>query len=230
MSIQGGPDIVNDGLILHLDAANNRSYVSGSNIWYDLSDTKNHASLVNGPTFDSSTAKGCIYVDGVNDYIVTSKNINITGSASRTLMLTFNYFGGAGWGPIAEYGDGDCGGKMFGIGYFPYGNGIISWGGCSDLSAPSSLALQQYKWNFICSRTNGTTTSLMLNKNTYSGNQNFFTQDGPLYIGAETTAADGSNIRTRVSGRYGFIIMYNRYLSDAEVLQNYNATKGRFGL
>jgi hypothetical protein len=37
MSIDGGPDIIKDGLVLCLDAGNRNSYNSGSNTWFDLS-------------------------------------------------------------------------------------------------------------------------------------------------------------------------------------------------
>ena len=36
MAIQGGPDIVEDGLVLHLDAADRNSYPGSGSTWYDL--------------------------------------------------------------------------------------------------------------------------------------------------------------------------------------------------
>ena len=62
------PRIVTDGLVLHLDAGNRRSYVSGSTIWTDLVNNSRTGSLVNGPTFDSSN-QGSIVFDGVNENV-----------------------------------------------------------------------------------------------------------------------------------------------------------------
>ena len=49
MSIYGGPEIVTDGLVLHLDAANSKSYPGTGTSWFDLSGSNNHGTLVNGP-------------------------------------------------------------------------------------------------------------------------------------------------------------------------------------
>ena len=68
MSVEGGPDIVTNGLVLYLDAANNRSIVSGSTTWFDLSRNGNTGSLINGPTYSSANG-GSIVFDGANDYV-----------------------------------------------------------------------------------------------------------------------------------------------------------------
>ena len=68
-TLNGGPgNIVTNGLVLYLDAANYQSYISGSTTWYDLSGNNNSGSLVNGPTY-SSTNAGSIVFDGTNDYV-----------------------------------------------------------------------------------------------------------------------------------------------------------------
>jgi hypothetical protein len=36
-TLSGGPNVVMDGLVLWLDAANTKSYVSGSTTWNDIS-------------------------------------------------------------------------------------------------------------------------------------------------------------------------------------------------
>jgi hypothetical protein len=65
------PNIVTDGLVLYLDAANVKSYVSGSTTWVDIA-AGNNVTLTNGPTFNSGN-NGSIVFDGTNDYVqVTS--------------------------------------------------------------------------------------------------------------------------------------------------------------
>ena len=68
MSFSFSPKIVTDGLVLYLDAANTRSYVSGSTVWTDLSRVGNNGLLINGPTFNSLN-NGSIVFNGTNQYV-----------------------------------------------------------------------------------------------------------------------------------------------------------------
>jgi hypothetical protein len=63
-----GPNIVTDGLVLYLDAANQKSYPGTGTTWNDLSGNGNNGTLVNGPTFNSDN-NGSIVFDGVDDYV-----------------------------------------------------------------------------------------------------------------------------------------------------------------
>jgi len=63
MGFYRGPNIVTDGLVLHLDAANTKSYPGTGTIWNDLSGNSNNGTLVNSPTF-SSANMGSIIFDG----------------------------------------------------------------------------------------------------------------------------------------------------------------------
>ena len=72
MAIYGGPDIVTDGLILHWDVANSKSYTSGSSIIYDLSGNNNNGTLINN-FFHSLDNGGGLVFDGVNNYIELNK-------------------------------------------------------------------------------------------------------------------------------------------------------------
>ena len=68
MSTIGGANVISNGLVLCLDAANRKSYVSGSTTWRDLSGNNNSGSLINGPTF-SSVNGGSIVFDGLDDSV-----------------------------------------------------------------------------------------------------------------------------------------------------------------
>lgn len=71
MSLGHGPAVVKTGLVLHLDAANLRSYTGTGTAWKDLSGSGRHASLTNGPTHSISN-NGNFAFDGVNDYAVVT--------------------------------------------------------------------------------------------------------------------------------------------------------------
>jgi uncharacterized delta-60 repeat protein len=62
--------------VLYLDAANTKSYVSGSTTWNDISRGGNNGTLTNGPTFNSANG-GSIVFDGVDDYIQIENTINL---------------------------------------------------------------------------------------------------------------------------------------------------------
>ena len=66
MPTSAGPNIIEDGLVLHLDAADRQSYPGSGTAWNNLTGTLNSGSLINGPAFNSSNAGNLIF-DGVDD-------------------------------------------------------------------------------------------------------------------------------------------------------------------
>ena len=54
MATIGGSNIVTDGLVLSLDAANRRSYPGSGTAWSDMAGNNNIGTLTNGPTFNSA--------------------------------------------------------------------------------------------------------------------------------------------------------------------------------
>ena len=68
MGIRRGPNIVRDGLVFAVDAANPTSYPGSGTIWKDQTVNQNNGTLTNGPTFDSGNG-GSIVFDGSNDYV-----------------------------------------------------------------------------------------------------------------------------------------------------------------
>jgi hypothetical protein len=55
MAAAAGPDIVNSGLVLALDAANPKSYPGSGATWYDLSGNGKHHTLANSPTYSANS-------------------------------------------------------------------------------------------------------------------------------------------------------------------------------
>ena len=90
MSAFGGPNIVDNGLVLYLDAGNRKSYTSGSTTWFDKSGFNNNGTLTNGPTFDSGNG-GNIVFDGADDYgIIPDSNILSFTNAQMTVSAWVN--------------------------------------------------------------------------------------------------------------------------------------------
>ena len=63
MALQHSPQVILDGLVLSLDAANSRSYPGTGTSWKDLSFNKNNATLT-GPTYQT-TDSGRFDFDGM---------------------------------------------------------------------------------------------------------------------------------------------------------------------
>lgn len=233
MASLGGPHILTDGLVLHLDAANNKSYQSGSTTWYDKSGNVKNGTLTNGPTFNSTNG-GSIVFDGVNDYVTRNESINtganftvsawiyptILGTTRRAVVAnSYNYGTRNGW-LFSTAGGGTNNSFFLSIGADNVG-----------IQAPVNI-LNINEWAYVTATCqDGGVLALykngqVLNGSTYgtAGTITYTTNQfnvGYRLIGGTTDP---------YTGRIASIQVHNRVLSQQEILQNYNATKGRFGL
>ena len=221
-----GPRIVTDGLMIYLDPANRKCYPGSGTTLYDLSGRGNNGIMNNGISISSNV----ISFDGTNDYLaITDTGTNFDGWATAQTLLIWMYhsatqvgrrnpwnqaYGGYGtWthetnNTISSYwGDG--------------GGDAQPWLGTSSSSTPTN------KWN--CMATVRNTTQHRWFKDgartaTYNHSLGTLTNTS-----ANVTLGTGY-VGGYWSGQMGLIMAYERDLTDAEVLQNYNALKGRFGL
>ena len=216
-TIYGAPSIVTDGLSLYLDAANTRSYPGSGTAWYDLSGNVNHGTLVNGPTFDSGNA-GSIVFDGTNKYVnfpnplnqtqldqiwTVQSWINITTAPYQILV------GGLNSDLFIEYVQGNNS-LLYLNGspndYYTYGGQFTSQG----------WVLATFRFN------NSTGDRQILRNNTNistTGPNQTSTPSGQL----STFTLSSSN--NAINGKVANLFIYDRYLSDEEILQNYNVIK-----
>lgn len=86
MSIAYNTSVNRDGLVLYLDAANTKSYPGSGTTYFDLSGIGNDSTLVNGVTYSSSN-KGILVFDGVNDAITIPNNVVYTNGFSISLWV-----------------------------------------------------------------------------------------------------------------------------------------------
>jgi len=228
-TLNGGPGVVLDGLVLNLDAANTKSYISGSTTWIDISRGGNNGTLTNGPTFNTGSG-GSIVFDGVDDSVVSTNTINLSGSNARTLecwiFLTANQsknimgYGGSANGQLFDTILWFTSGFQRVVGHY-YGSGFDT---IATLPARNTINLNA--WNQVVHTYSGTVASLWTNgilSNSLTVNIN--TTNTVFSVGAGSFS--GYNF---FNGRTANFKAYNRALTAQEVLQNYNATKGRFGL
>jgi len=223
------PGIVTDGLVLNLDAGYVPSYPENGTTWGDLSGDGNNGTLVNGVGFDSADG-GSLVFDGVNDSVVVPNSSSIGVSGDITILAWVNITD-FNWlnsivsktlpnsypAPYDFYLENESGRPNF-----LAGNGTVI-GAVYGTNSPSTGVWQQ-----IAITMSGTTVVHYLNGNTNgTGTISAAIANNPnysLYVGNRI-----DNV-TRLKGKLSNVQIYNRALSDAEVLQNYNALKSRFGL
>ena len=233
-----GPKIVTDGLVLCLDAASTKSYPGSGTTWYDVSTIKNNGILTNGATI-SSFGGGSIEFDGVNDYVDLNKAY--TGSGEELGIGSFVRYTLEAWiYPRSSQGsslDADCiigttgtGGVGMQLGSSS-SRPIMNYGARATNNFSGNL-FNYNEWTHVCLSRNSTTSC----RSYLNGSFDVSLDTGQLDISTSYSPGEMriGNASSRVYGYYdGYIAVariYNTALTDDEVKQNYNATKGRFGL
>jgi len=229
MAFNYSPKVVTDGLVMYLDAGNNRSYASGSTSWLDLSRGENNGSLVNGPTFSSANG-GSIVFDGTNDYVSTS---GISTSFTEFAIETWIYVsqpqpneyssivfsrGGGGIVTGLHFLGNAYGGNGYKLSYTYNGSGY-TWTG------PPSIS--QVGWTSVSLVFVGSSAIFYINGVYAAAN---FQALSTTNLSVLNIGRDSSAFSRYFKGSIGTVKIYNRALSAQEVLQNYNALKGRFNL
>jgi hypothetical protein len=230
--------IVTDGLIFNLDVGFTPSYSRSGTTWYNLNGSIN-GSLTNGPTFNSDYGGNVIF-DGANDYITTTFKTqdHFTNGQSFTISSFFKlrtstyakgFMGTQNYQSVPNSGG-------FGVVFFPTNKmGIFLTKSNGDGTqttyqgiCPIDYLLNQW-WNYTITFSDGTLTAYsnaVVGNTDYSSSYTWSTSAINMLISASTQGGWGSYIPMDL----GTFSIYNRALSAAEVLQNYNAQKGRFGL
>ena len=221
-----GPKIVTSGLVLCLDAANKRSYPGTGTTWTDLSGNSNNGTLTNGPTFSAGNM-GSIVFDGSDDYVNIS-NTSILNNSSQTINIWFLYTSIPGNG-VSVIGKHDSAGSFNGYNMGLYdGTVFCQFKNGSGVDAGTlSTVMSANTWTLITLKfTIGSTLTLYKNGNKISTNalSSVSMTSQPIRIGLSV-----DTYWSALPGRVASVQIYSRELSDDDVLQNYNATKTRFG-
>lgn len=224
MSLSHAPNIVRNGLVLYLDAANSRSYPGTGTTWTDLSGNGNNGTLTNGPTY-SSLNNGSIVFNGSNQHVIgPSISSQFTGDMTAEVWINI-VSGPSDW--VRVVGTGEPGNRTFGLWY---GTGrAFLWQrlGATDpgiYATGNSVATST--WNHVVGTTSGSSHVLYLN-GVQIGSA---TAAGPWPASNQPIGIGYGNIHTYHNGNISNVKLYNRALSISEVRQNFNATKGRYGL
>lgn len=235
-TVEGGGNIITDGLVVYLDASNTKSFVSGNTIWNDISRGGNNATLINGPTFNSSNG-GSIVFDGVDDYVKGENTFSVLDGGNKLTISMWVKVTSLDVGRILFHIPRDTtagNGQVLvwlrntgqidvsvntGSAFMRSNTGVITAGEwyhislCFDLSLTTAQKIRPYVNGvdvFNAANALGTT---------------FPTSTGSIWIGEEA-----KGYLSPFLGNISQVSLYNRRLSESEAIQNYNATKSRFGL
>jgi hypothetical protein len=219
------PNISLDGLVFYLDAGIVQSYGRTGTTWTDLSGNGNNVNLINGPTFNSSDG-GSIVFDGVNDYAQITTNasfFNLTTSATVFQWVRYQ-------GARTPFFNRSSSNGFWSVSIRPDRSVNIETSTTSD-DTPFTLSaaeLPSGTWGLLTARWNSDGT---MNAFWNGVNRGTLTQSLPSSYAIGGSVLMGWNGNTFYgTGRVGVALIYNRALTNQEILQNYNATKGRFGL
>ena len=222
--------IVQQGLVLNLDAGNPYSYAGAGTTWYDVSGNNKIGTLTGGVTY-SSIYGGDFILDGVNGYIQTDLNQN-TDNAQITWEAWF-WDNSAGFGAnlntaiISNYGP--VATTPFTILHI-YDNGIPFFGQRNS----SGTADDVNGLTNICNGVWHHVVGVVDSSNMLIYVDGVLQQTKTKITGTTTSGQNlvigGNHLGRYQSCRIASARCYNIALSAAQVLQNYNATKGRFGL
>jgi hypothetical protein len=204
--------------------------------WADRSGNSNHGELVNGPTFDSSNA-GSLSFDGIDDYITLS-NPNWSSVFNNTIGNNFSLRCiikptniGTHQALISQrHGDA--------MSLFLLANGKVTLE-MDDTSnrVGTNTVLQNNNWyDITVTFENNTSQSRayyyvngQFERDELKWDGNGVSTNNNLWIGWQSRTNYDIN-PTYFNGEIAYVQIYNRALTAEEVLQNYNATKGRYGL
>lgn len=213
--------MVNQGLTLYLDATNPNCYPGSGTAIYDLSGYGNNGTLYNGVAFSSTYGGGLVF-DGIDDYIVIPGNGTVNASKPTVELVMTTSTNGGNIIAQGQYGSN----WGFGVGVKPTNIMARNNSGDATISVNNSGLVhvvvvwdgsgnQYYKNGQYLGRTTAN----------YSPNPG-----GDVTIGGVRSQVPSQNLGEFANSTVNIVRIYNRPLSGAEILQNFNSIKTQFGL
>ncbi len=223
MALSHAPQIVSDGLIIYLDANNTSSYAGTGSTWYDLSGNSRHASLISSPSYEGFGKGKYLSFDGSTNYATIPYTIT-----DNLITVSFWYY--------SKICSSNSSTDALISNYEPVVTGFDV-----RLITPTSLQLDlkigstfpnlsfgtiaNNTWYHVAFTYDGASLKAFMNGSVVSSTSATGTRANGTQICIATSAVDTNRKATCGIPQ---VMIYNRALSDTEILQNYNATKGRY--
>ena len=214
--------IASGSITLNLDANNTTSYSGTGSTWTDLSGNSNNATLINTPYWDNGPP-GYFNFNGVNQY-ATVAGANIIPAAAYSKMVWFKIDTFSADNNLVSSDNG---------GHFMYFNQTTTlYAGHSNVlpynAFGSVMTFNTDTW-YCATVTFSVANGIKLYVNGVLDTQNLsyqtpHNQNGNTNIGC---FGIGGNL---LNGKIGRVLCYGKELTAGEVLQNFNATRNRYGI
>ena len=221
-AVRAGPEIVNTGLVLHLDAANPRSYPGSGTVWNDLSSNSNNGTLIGDATFNTANNGGIAFLaNGYynSGYIMPASNFTVNIVFQCTVfspwaVLWASEVWNAGTGYLA---------------FFSNSNAMVfTRGGSTSMAVtiPNIAAI-----NYItCTLSSDNQAIVYLNGNLLGVGTIPVTSVSKSLIVNSRYSNNGIGFTDSKSSVVSHFSVYNRVLSAQEISQNFEATRSRYGI
>jgi len=221
MSLSHSPRIVTTGLTLYLDAGNKKSYPGSGTTWTDLSGRSNNGTLENTPSYSSSNG-GSLLFNGTTQRVVcgNASNLQITVG---TISAWFNADNGnAGYNGIIA--------KQSAWGLFVASNVLVAydWGNGAERS--TGITVGNSSWNYVAMTFTETVGTPSNNAIVYLNGRPVLTTTIKHQNNNVQVMVGEANAGQYFGGNIAQTSVYNRVLSASEIIQNFNALRGRFGI
>lgn len=237
MALQHSPSIVTNGMVLCLDAASPRSYPGSGLIWADVSGSGYLGTLTNGPTFVNSGSLSCFSLDGVDDWIAVNNPQTLNPGSSSFTISTWMKQNDTGFNGIIEARGANLHGFLLILNYPSIGQAAFFLNTTADsgqniYTSTVSTFSAVNTWMNICVVINrGTETIDFYLNGVKQGNSVAITSGGTVDPGSGYIYHIGGDLGgPEANAFFATFQQYNRALSADEVVQNFNAYRGRYGI
>jgi hypothetical protein len=223
--------MITDGLVAFHDPANRKSYPGSGTTINDLSGNGNNLVTAYSPVF-SGNNNGIFTYDGLNDY-ATATTVGVTNCTDpQTMAIWVRIPSAATWtngyfGTIFASGGSYAG--QYGLCRGTTNNQMVWYLRGQTGASATYFSVERDTWYYVVGTWSGTIGFVYVNGVLagQAGGTLTGTWDSTNIVVA-LSRAFGGNIGNYMNGDVGITQYYNRQLSEAESLQNYLATRGRY--
>lgn len=232
------PPVNDASLVLNLDAGSRASYVGVGTSWYDLSNSGLNSTLVGSPTFAGTGTSGYFVFDS-NTKSATFSTSLLSGYSAGTIECSVYITNLSSSFILVRQRNGFNSYNVFSVGSYADGGGGLVTGTSgivyyhnknAQTNLSSSTALLVNTWYRLA--ITFTTSAVIL----YINGVQDATVAGDYSVPSDTSTdprvgawiKDGTNYP--MNGRLAQVQIYNRALTAAEILQNFNAYRTRYGI
>jgi len=231
-------DIIRSNLVLYLDAGKYNSYSGSGTAWNDMTAGNHHATLIHSPTYSSTSGGGSFTFDGSNDYATIPDATDfIFGTGEFTEEVWFKRTSSTGEEIAIERGNSSSwqGTRMDDLN--PKPTHYTESTGSHEITSSASVGNDWVHYVLTKYTTNNGGVSKKFYKDSVYTSGRFDFGIGSTWQPKGTSVSSDYNLHIagadsskRFTGEIAIIRIYKgKALSDAEVLQHYNAEKTRFG-